>query len=148
LCQDDKTPTRKIEALVLEREAEHALAFTLPSGPALPQQHCPGLEKVPNEGAFPNALLSFRLFLSGELSSPDLLGKATTRYSPPGVSQSFTIPPGHHSFPSLSPAILHTPFSPSRGCQVFLPSALVEWNWKFFHLGSEPRGQVSSECNP
>lgn len=43
---------------------------------------------------------------------------------------------------SCSP--LH-PLTPSRGSQVF-PSALDEWNWKFFHLRSEPRGQVGNVC--
>lgn len=38
------------------------------------------------------------------------------------------------------------PLSPSYGCQVFPPSALAKWHWKFFHLRSEPRGQVGNVC--
>lgn len=38
------------------------------------------------------------------------------------------------------------PLAPSCGYQVFPPSALAEWNWKFFHLRIEPRGQVGNVC--
>ena len=44
----------------------------------------------------------------------------------------------------LLPSTPH--LAPSCGCQVFPPSALAEWNWKVFHLRSEPRGQVGNVC--
>lgn len=57
--------------------------------------------------------------------------------------------PSHLDFtcPHLCPPLPSTPpLAPSCGCQVFPPSALTEWNWKFSHLRSEPRGQVGNVC--
>lgn len=38
------------------------------------------------------------------------------------------------------------PLTPRCSCQVIPPSALAEWNCNFFHLRSEPRGQVGNVC--